>query len=161
MRRAFIMFAVLPVASCDLAHEHPAADSIIAAARAAGADTGMPMHSMPTRAVGSGTMMEEMRATMRAMQMMDADSLHSAMPMHRKMASDMLAQMNREMTERKLPADARWSALMDSIRQDLARMPAMSAGEVAAIMPAHHGRLTRLMDLHRELAPGKPAPVRP
>lgn len=161
MQHVFIMFALLSVTSCELLREHLAADSIIAAARAAGADTAMPMHSMPTRAVGSGAMMEEMRATMRAMQMMEADSLHSAMPMHRKMASDMLAQMNREMTEWKLPADARWSALMDSSRQDLARMPAMSAGEVAAIMPAHHGRLTRLMDMHRELAPSKPAPVRP
>lgn len=37
----------------------------------------------------------------------------------------------------------------------------MSTGEVATIMPAHHGRLTRLMDLHPELALRKPAPVRP
>ena len=162
MRHVFIMFALLPVAACDLTREHPAADSIIAAARAGGADTaGMPMHTMPSRAVGSGTMMEEMRATMRAMQTVNADSLHSALPMHRQMASDMLAQMNKEMADMKMPADARWSGLMDSLRQDLARMLEMSAGEVATIMPAHHGRLTRLMDLHHERMLHKPAPVRP
>lgn len=162
MRRAFIMFALLPVAACDLAHEHPAADSIIAAARAPGADTaGTPMHTMPSRAVGSGTMMEEMRATMRAMQSASGDSLRAAIPMHRQMASDMLAQMNKEMADMKMPADASWSGLMDSLRQDLARMPGMSAGEVATLMPAHQGRLTRLMDLHHETMQHKPAPVRP
>ena len=60
MRRVFIIFALLPVAACDLAHEHPAADSIIAAARSVGTDTaGIPMHTMPSRAVGSGTMIED------------------------------------------------------------------------------------------------------
>lgn len=162
MRRVFIMFALLPVAACDLAHEHPAADSLIAAASVAATDTAkMPMHTMPARSVGSGTMMEEMRATMRAMQTLSADSLHSAMPMHRQMASDMLAQMNMETSDRKMPADARWSGLMDSLRQDLARMPGMSAGELATLMPAHHGRLTRLMNLHHERTQYKPAPVRP
>lgn len=162
MRHILIMIALVPVAGCDLAHEHPAADSIIAAARAAGTDTaGMLMHTMPSRAVGSGTMMVEMRATMRAMQTVRADSLHSAMPTHRQIASDMLALMNKEMADMKMPADERWSGLMDSLRQDLARMPGMSAGEVATLMPAHHGRLTRLMDLHHERMPHKPAPVRP
>lgn len=62
MRRVVVMFALLPVASCDLAREHPAADSSIAAARDAGTDTaGMPMQTMPRRAVGSGAMMEQMR----------------------------------------------------------------------------------------------------
>lgn len=162
MRRVFIMFALLPVAACDLAHEHPAADSIIAAASVAATDTAsMPMHTMPARAVGSGTMMEEMRATMRTMQAVSADSVRTAMPMHRQMASDMLAQMNKETSDMKIPADVRWSGLMDSLRQDLARMPGMSAGELATLMPAHHGRLTRLMDLHHERTQYKPAPVRP
>lgn len=89
------MLALAPVAACDLAHEHPAADSILAAALAAGTDTaGMPMHTMPSRSVGSGTMMEEMRATMRAMQSASGDSLRAAVPMHRQMASDMMAPMN-------------------------------------------------------------------
>ena len=162
MRRVFMMLALAPVAACDLAHEHPAADSIIAAARAAGTDTaGIPMHTMPSRAVGSGTMMEEMRATMRAMQSASGDSLRAAIPMHRQMASDMMAQMNREMAQMKITADSRWSGLMDSLRQDLARMPGINAGEVVRFLPAHHGRLTRLMDLHREVMQRQPAPARP
>ena len=159
MRR--IMVALLPVAACDLAHERPAADSIIAAASVAATDTAsMPMHTMPARSVGSGTMMEEMRATMRTVQV-SADSVRTAMPMHRQMASDMLAQMNKETSDMKIPTDVRWSGLMDSLREDLARMPGMSASELATLMPAHHGRLTRLMDLHHERTQYKPAPVRP
>lgn len=50
---------------------------------------------------------------------MRRDSLPAAMPMHRRMVSEMLAEMNREMADMKMPADARWSGLMDSLRQDL------------------------------------------
>lgn len=125
---------------------------------AVAADTGMPMHGMPARAT-SGTMAEQMRVHLQAMKAMNADSMRVQMPMHRQMADEMMAQMTRDMAGMKMPGDARWSALMDSVHQDLARMPGMNGGELETTMPAHHARLTRLMDMHRGMM-GPKAPPR-
>jgi hypothetical protein len=38
-----------------------------------------------------------------------------------------------------------------SLRSDLTRMPEMSAQELRAFMPEHHGRVTRLMEKHRSM----------
>jgi hypothetical protein len=75
------------------------------------------------------------------------------------MADSMLAQMSKEISDMKMPADARWSALMDSVRREMPRMPAMSASDMAKAMPAHHGRMTRLMDMYQEMVQRKPPPV--
>ncbi len=39
------------------------------------------------------------------------------------MAANMLAQFNREMSQMNMPDDPAWRATVDSLRQDLARMP--------------------------------------
>jgi hypothetical protein len=52
--------------------------------------------------------------------------------------------------------DAQWNATADSLRQDLTRMPEMSAQELEAAMPAHNARMQRLMDMHRAMMPSQP-----
>ena len=51
----------------------------------------------------------------------------------------------------KLAADSDWSTTMDSVRQDLVRMPEMSEQELRALMPAHRDRVVRLMEMHRSM----------
>ena len=96
--------------------------------------------------MGGGSM-TAMQAHMRMMQGASADSVRAMMPMHRQMAANMLAQMNREMRDMNMAGDAAWTATVDSVRQDLARMPEAGAGD----MTAHHGRMMRLMEMHQRM----------
>ena len=99
----------------------------------------------------SAGMMDSMTVHLRSMDTASVASLQAMMPMYRQMAGNMIAQMNADMRSMNMPADARWSALMDSVRQDLVRMPDMNAQQMKAFMPAHHGRLTRLMQSHKAM----------
>lgn len=99
----------------------------------------------------SAAMMDSITTHMRSMDTASAATIQTMMPMHRQMAANMIAQMNTEMRGMNMQADARWSALMDSVRQDLVRMANMNAQQMKAFMPAHHGRLTRLIQSHRTM----------
>ena len=86
-----------------------------------------------------------------------ADSMKAMLPMHRQMVANMLARMTGEMREMNMPADAAWSATVDSLRQDLVRMPEQSGADLRATMPGHMARVSRLADTHqrmmRQMAP--------
>lgn len=111
--------------------------------------SGMPgMAGMP--GMGDGGMMGQMQERMDQM-MADPDRMMTMMPQHRQMAANMLAQMNREMRDMNMTADESWTATVDSLREDLTRMPEMTPAEMQALMPAHHARMERLMGMHREM----------
>jgi hypothetical protein len=76
------------------------------------------------------------------------------LPIHRQMAANMIAQMNREMGGMNMGADAGWTATVDSLRQDLVRMPEMGGSELQSFVPAHHARLERLMQMHQAMMGG-------
>jgi hypothetical protein len=112
----------------------------------------MPMDGMPGMAgMQDDGMMRQMQARMATMMATNPDSMMAMMPMHRQMAANMLAQMNREMREMDMAEDEAWTATVDSLRQDLTRMPEMSPDEMAAIMPGHRARMNRLMEMHRSM----------
>lgn len=62
--------------------------------------------------------------------------------------------MNREMRNMSMAADAGWKATVDSLRQDLVRMPQMGRTELQSFMPAHQVRLERLMQMHDSMMEG-------
>lgn len=99
-------------------------------------------------------MMTQMSSYMEQMRTAGADSVMRMMPDYRQMAGNMLSQMNSEMRDMNTEGDARWNATVDSVRQDLTRMPDLSADEMQALMPAHHERMTRLMEMHRTMMAG-------
>lgn len=99
-------------------------------------------------------MMDQMTGHLRMMENAGADSLHAMLPMHRQTTANMLARMNREMRDMNMPADAAWNATVDSLRQDLTRMPELSRSELAGMMPAHRARIMRLMEMHRTMMSG-------
>ena len=107
------------------------------------------MQGMP--ATQSGETMEQMQAHIQAMHGVGGDSLIALLPMHRQMAANMVAEFNREMRGMNMAADESWNATVDSLRQDLVRMPEMSGTELSGFMPAHEARLTRLMEMHRSM----------
>lgn len=156
MRFLTVTLAVAAAAACARTSDQ-SADSPPRRASAA-ADTGMPMTSMPARAVGSGAMVEQMRAHLRMMQALKADSLRAALSMHATMTDGMLAQMSKDMMDMKIPANRRWSALMDSVHQDLDAMRGMGGGALERAMAAHTARLTRLMAMHHAMLQPKRGP---
>lgn len=128
----------------------------------AGADParGAPMAEMPGMDHGSGMqdggmgtmtsegMIGEMRSHMERIQGAGADSLGQLMPAHRQMAANLLAQMNAEMRQMNMSPDSTWNALVDSVRQDLVRMPELAPGDMVGFMAAHLERMRRLMERH-------------
>lgn len=93
-------------------------------------------------------MMQQMQSHMQMMAGAPGDSLRNMATVHRQMAANMLAQMNRDMQQMNMAADPKWDAPADSLRQDLTRMPEWIVQEMQAAMSAHHGRMRRLMDMH-------------
>jgi len=104
-------------------------------------------------APGSG-MMGEMMAHMESVEGISMDSMRVMLPLHRQRVANMLAQMNREMSDMNMATDAQWDATVDSIRADLTTMPEMSAEELQALMPSHRARVTRLLEMHRSMMGG-------
>ena len=144
--------AVLALIACG-GNEREASDTgatADAAVRGTAPSTHAGMEGMGDMPMG-GTATDQMRAHMAAMRGASGDSVMRMLPMHRQMAANMLARFNREMSQMNMPDDPAWRATVDSLRQDLARMPEVTAAEMQRLMPAHHARMTRLMDMHRSM----------
>jgi hypothetical protein len=100
---------------------------------------------------GSDAAMEQMRAHLARMGGMRADSLSMQLPVHRQMVGNSLAQMNADMRSMNMPADAAWTALVDSVRADVVALPELNPAELSAAIPAHLARVTRLLESHRTM----------
>lgn len=106
---------------------------------------------MPQQPSGDGGIDAELRSHMQMMRGASGDSLMAMVPAHRQMAANMLARMNREMSEMNMPTTPVWTATIDSLRSDLTRMPEMASGELEGFLPAHESRLNRLAETHRQM----------
>ena len=96
-------------------------------------------------------MMREMRAHMQSMTGAGANSLRHLMPMHSQMTANMLQQMDSEMRGMQMTRDTGWTALADSVRQDVTQLPDVSAAELPEFMERHRGRVERLMARHEQM----------
>ena len=117
------------------------------------ADSGAAMPGMGGMGGASG-MMAGMDSEMRAMLNGPADSMKAMLPMHRQMAANMLSQMDTEMRSMNTKADPAWTALADSVRADLTRMPDHSAADLKGMMDGHAARMRRLMEMHQKMGGG-------
>jgi hypothetical protein len=94
-------------------------------------------------------MMAQMQRHMQTMTGASGDSLIKVLPEHRQMTANMLAQMNQQM--RGMQGGPEWDEAVNAVRQDLTRMPEMSAEELQAYLPQHQEHVNRLMELHRSM----------
>ena len=99
----------------------------------------------------SAATMDSMETHMRMLDGMSGEQMKAMLPAHRQMVANMLSQMNQEMRSMNMSGDPQWTATADSIRQDLIHMAEMSPQELNRAMPAHHARITRLMEMHRKM----------
>lgn len=119
-----------------------------------GGMAGMPGGMHGVMQGGSMIMMDSMAVQMTRMEHMTPAQMQATMPMHRQMTANMMVQMTNEMRSMNMGTSPEWDATIDSIRQDLVRMPDMSARELKDFMPAHQERVQRLMDMHRTMMSG-------
>lgn len=116
-------------------------------AMAGGATSMVGMPGMSGMADSSG-MTADMHTHLAAMMGADGAGMQSMMADHRQKVANMLAKMNGEMTSMNMTATAEWAATVDSIRQDLVRMPTMDTSTLKAAMPGHDMRVRRLAAMH-------------
>jgi hypothetical protein len=151
-RSLVILVSALSLAACsgkDTAADANA-DQTPMAASDTGAMSGMSgMQGM--QAMGDGSMMQQMQTHMRMMDGAAADSIAFLLPTHRQMVANMIAQFNKDMRDMNMASDNAWNATVDSLRQDLTRMPEMQTSELQQLMSAHRIRVTRLMESHRKM----------
>lgn len=158
-----LVFALAaPLVACSSAKDtnSRASDSTTAAAQAS-ADSGMQTKIGGMPGMGgmmNGAMMDSMHTHMTTMEGMSGDRMKAMLPAHRQMVADMLSRMGSDMRQMNMQPDAKWTALADSVRSDLVRMPDMSATELRSAMSTHHGRIMRLMDMHRSMMGGSKKP---
>ena len=112
------------------------------------------MGGMRSAGMMSAGMMDSMQTHMSMMEGMTADRMKGMLPEHRQMVANMLSRMNAEMRQMGMQSDAKWTALTDSVRRDLVRMPDMGAAQLRSAMPAHGARVMRLMQMHSAMLGG-------
>jgi hypothetical protein len=94
------------------------------------------------------SMMPMMRAHLDSMMQMSPEQMSRTMAEHERMMSHMMDRMGADMRGMNMGGDAAWNALSDSVRADLAELPALSGRELAQRMEAHASRVNRLLDSH-------------
>lgn len=70
---------------------------------------------------------------------------------HRDRMEQMLTAMDQDMKAMNMTADVAWQALADSVRADLAALPALSGETLVLQMRAHAGRMRRLLERHESM----------
>lgn len=96
-------------------------------------------------------MMPGMRAHMDSMAQASPEQMKLMMKMHEEMGSRTLDAMGADMRSMNMTTDAAWTALSDSIRNDLAELPGLSGSALKQRMQGHVTRVERLMDRHEEM----------
>jgi len=149
-RRLSAILPFLLIAACSNKNKQPSGSQQTTSAKA---DTGAGMKGMQGMSMPmmNAAGMDSMRSEMSRMRAMSPADLRAAMPMHRQMTANMLAQMNADMRGMNMAGDPTWNALVDSVRQDLVRLPDVPASGLSSALTPHLARVERLMSMHQSM----------
>jgi hypothetical protein len=106
--------------------------------------------------MGGSGMMATMPAHMDSMMRMRPEQMSGMMATHERMMSQMMDQMGGEMRQMKMSESKEWTALTDSVKQDLAELPSLKGQALSTRMRAHADRVQRLMKAHEQMMKGTP-----
>ena len=146
-----VILGLLATTACNRPKEERAADS----------PSGMPMDSGGMggmggmSGMGGSGMMPMMQAHTDSMMRMKPEQMSGMMASHEQMTSQMMDQMGSDMRQMKMAETPGWTALTDSVKQDLADLPGLKGQALSTRMRAHADRMKRLMAMHRQMM--KPA----
>jgi hypothetical protein len=120
--------------------------------------SGMKMDSMPMggdhKGMGGSNMMPMMRTHIDSMMRMSPEQMSGMMAAHERMMSQMMDRMGADMRSMNMRADAKWSALVDSVKADLADLSGLQGKELSARMKAHADRVRKLISMHEGMMKG-------
>ena len=139
-----MIVGLMASAACSKPKEEPAADSHRGMAMDSGKMQGM-------SGMESAGLMPMMPAHMDSMMRMNPEQMSGMMATHERMMSQMMDQMGGEMRQMKMAETPEWSALTDSVKQDLAELPSLKGKALSARMRAHADRVQRLMRAHEQM----------
>jgi len=107
--------------------------------------------AMQSKMMWSDSLMPMMETHLDSLAAMSPQFAAGMLSMHEAMASRMLDAMGADMTAMEMKPDPAWTALTDSIKQDLADLPAVSGRALDARLNVHIGRMRRLMAMHESM----------
>jgi len=93
-------------------------------------------------------MLPQMRAHLDSLAALPPEQLAGVMAAHQDLASRMMDAMGGDMRGMSMTGDSAWTALGDSLRQDLAELPGLSGAALQSRMTAHIARMRRMLDRH-------------
>jgi hypothetical protein len=99
-------------------------------------------------AMASMRMMPGMKAHVDSMARMSPDRMQAMMSRHEAMMSQMLDRMGSDMRQMNMPGSSEWTALTDSVKQDLAELPSLKGEQLSTRMKAHADRVKQLIGMH-------------
>jgi hypothetical protein len=154
-KHAILPFITLVIIACNAdVKQQPNTPAAGDSAVATSSDSGG-MGSMPGMAPSGGsstaTMIADMKVKLADIEKVKPDSLEIVVPGHRAAAAALLSEMNREMAAMQMQGDSRWSAIADSVRQDLIMLPETKGGALSALVAAHKTRMLRMMQMHEDM----------
>jgi hypothetical protein len=109
------------------------------------------MAGMQGMTMKSDSLMPMMRAHLDSLAPMPAQFARGMLGAHDAMMSQMLDAMGSDMTMMSMRPDSAWTALTDSVKRDLAELPALSGGSLDVRLKAHVGRMRRLLEMHERM----------
>ena len=69
----------------------------------------------------------------------------SKLPAHEQLVNGMLNTFESRIRAMHVQADPAWTSVIDSVRTDLARLPAMPSASLASFLPQHLNRVMRIV----------------
>jgi hypothetical protein len=109
------------------------------------------MGHMDSGHMGGGMNMSSMRAHMDTMMRVSPQQMHGMMARHEQMMSQMIDGMGADMRGMNMSGSPEWTALTDSVKQDLAELPSLKDQQLSTRMRAHASRVQRLIDAHEQM----------
>jgi hypothetical protein len=146
--RWVLLMAALAVAGCKGGGDRAGRSADSAGMMGHMDSGGMKMNGMKMQSM---QMLPGMRAHMDSMMRMSPQQMQAMMARHQGMMSQMMDQMGGEMRQMKMTESREWSALTDSVRQDLAELPSLKGQALSARMRAHGDRVKQLIAMHESM----------
>lgn len=84
-------------------------------------------------------------ADVKALRTATPDAAVGRLPAHEQLVNGMLTNFEKRIREMHVQADPAWTSVIDSVRTDLARLPAMKSDSLAAFLPMHLNRVMRIV----------------
>lgn len=149
--RTAVVLSTLALVACGGPEEEPGAavqtEAAVEPAGAMGDMQGMQgMESMQQGGVAA-----RLQGHMKMMEGASGEQIKAMVPEHRQIVANMIAQMNQEMRGMDMADNTEWNSTVAALREDLVRLPEMTAEEIKTFLPEHQTRIDRLVEMHGEM----------